>query len=184
MNSLQKHTKFSAPKRFAKKEGNSFKKPFFSTAILYLVASICQLGWLWLIIQNFDQVKRWVGLPVIGWVMVAVYIAIVIVIPLLFVIGLKLLILVKKTVMISLTDEHIRNRKTVNMLLIVGIIADLVFSSLIIFGDIKDKSAIPYLLAMFGARVLQANFEAVALYFSVINKKEKPTKEVTRTRAN
>jgi hypothetical protein len=47
------------------------------------------------------------------------------------------------------------------------IVADVFTSSFLIFGDIKDRSLIPFGCALFAGRILQANFEAIALYFSV-----------------
>ena len=142
------------------------KKPFYFTAILYMVAAVCVSGWIYLLIQNFDQVKRWATLPVIGWLMVAMYVAMTISIPVLFTIGIKLFLLIKNSTQILVTDADKKQRRMLNMLLIVGITVDVLVSSFMIFNNIEDKSLIPFAVAFFGGRVLQANFEAINFYFS------------------
>ncbi len=145
----------------------SSKRPFYTTSLMYIVAAIFESGWFYLLFQNFDQVKRWATFPFIGWIMVAIFILMAVMIPMMFIIGIKLSILIKRATSISFTYEQIEKRKAVNRFLVIGILIDALFSSLLIFGDIKDKSAVVFACAFFGGRVLQANFEAVALYFDV-----------------
>lgn len=145
----------------------SFKKPFFLTSILYVVAALCQCIWFYILNLNFDQVLRWIKLPVMGWVMAFIFIAMAVIIPLMFIIGIKLFILIYKADGIRVTQADVSKRRTVNLLLGVGILADVVFSYVLLSSDIQDKSAIVFACALFGGKILQANYEAVALYFSV-----------------
>lgn len=187
MRNIEKRTQLEVQKRFngitmPNTSLKSFKNPFILTAVLYLVASVCQIGWLYILFQYFDQVKRWIeGIPFLGWMMAIIFIGIAVMVPLLFIIGLRLLRLIKKAVKIEPNYDQIRKRKAVNMLLTIGIFADLFFTLFLIFTEIKDRSAIPFAVALFGGRVLQANFEAVVLYFSVKNNKQKQSKEIIKT---
>lgn len=146
------------------------KKSFVFTSVLYVVAAIFQLPWIYILFKNFDQVKRWMNIPIMGWAMAIVFIGMVIAIPFLFLIGIKLFLLIRKASQISSGPDEQRKRKNVNMLLIIGIVADIFFSSLLIFSTIKDRSVIPFAVALFAGKILQANFEAIALYFDVKKK--------------
>ena len=152
---------------FSSSSNVTSKKPFFFTSILYLLAAISECVWPYILYQNFDQVKRWIAIPMIGWAMIIIFIGLLVAIPFLFVIGAKLLILIKGATQVAISPQHLRQRKSVNMLLIIGLIADIFFSLFLILGDIKDRSLIPFGCALFAGRILQANFEAIALYFSV-----------------
>lgn len=150
-----------------KATADSFKKPFYFTSVLYIVAALCQCIWFYILYVNFDQVLRWIKLPVMGWAMAFVFISMAVMIPFMFFIGIKLFIMVKNADAIRVTYDDVRKRKAVNLLLGVGTLADIVFSTVLLTSNIQDKSAIVLGCALFGGKILQANFEAVALYFNV-----------------
>lgn len=170
----QEHLKVSFIKtsKFEKEKLNFFKRPLYFTASLYIVGAICECVWFHILWQNFDQVKRWMTMPVVGWVMAIIFIGMIIAVPFMLIAGIRLLHSINKATMIHQDYRDVKRRKLVNMLLIVGILADLFFTSFLLSSNNPDKSFIVLACAFFGGRILQANIEALSYYFSY-NKKSK-----------
>ena len=140
------------------------KWKFLFTGFLYLVAPIFQSVWIYILYENIDQVKRWATMPVIGWIMMFLFVCMIIIIPYLFVIGILLLKKILQATSIRTTPEENKKRKMINILLCVGMMADIFFGYLLLTSQTQDTSATVFACALFGGKILQANLEAVFAY--------------------
>lgn len=145
---------------------SSLRRRFMFTSVLYVVAAISECAWFWVIYQNRDALRLWVeSLPFLGWMFVFIFSALAIIVPFLAIIGIQMVRLVKKADAFRVTPSQLSARKNVNMLLIVGIVADICIP--LFLDGAQDKSAVIFVAAMFCARIFLANYMAVAMALSV-----------------
>lgn len=154
------------------------KKNFYFTSFLYIIGALFQFSWIFILYKNKEQVSGWMELPLFGWIMGIIFLLTTALIPILFFIGIKLYLVIKKADEITFSQKQKKARKTVNLFLILGILVDLVFAPLFIYGNITDKSAIPIIVALIAGRILQCNIASVEFYFNV--KKENKSKMLVR----
>ncbi len=94
-------------------------------------------------------------------------------VPVLIYAGAQLFVLIKKAIMMVTTISQRKKQKSVNQILIAGILLDLLCSYMIIQTNHPDKSLVVFSIAFFGSRILLANLMAISFYFDVEKNKEK-----------
>lgn len=153
------------------------QRKFRLTAVVYIIAALSECIWFYTLYQNWDALVRWVNeLPFLGWMFVAIFIGMILATFVLFLIGVRLLRMVQKAEHFFESYRNRTNRRNINMLLIVGILVDLVIPA-IIQGS-ADKSAIIFVCAIFGCRILMANILAIQVALST----EKGAKNTTSSK--
>jgi hypothetical protein len=132
--------------------------------VLYIIAAFVQAGWPIYVGYHHDIALRYAGLPVLGWVMAIVWIAMAWLVIHLSYIGINLVRLSRDPDVLIAQTEADKKKKMgrIAVLLMLGILADLI--AIPIAVSLEDQTAGVYLSVLMGARVVQANMEAVLQY--------------------
>ena len=145
---------------------SSLRKKFKQSSVLYVIAALSECTWFYLLYMYQDSLVRWVKeLPLLGWIYVSIFTGMLVVVPILGIIGIVMFRLVQKSHSFIVTPYQKKSRQNVNLLLIVGILADLYFPAMLMGAE--DRSAVILFTVMFGGRILMANILAIQIAFSV-----------------
>lgn len=134
--------------------------------LLYISASVFQIGWICLVVVNYEKALMFIDLPVLGWVFMTIWVTMLWVIFHLLFIGWKLVKIGSGPgATITQTADQKTRQKNVTILLVLGIILDIILIPLLIATE--DKTVVVFLTGVMGGRVVQANLEAVLQYHQV-----------------
>lgn len=134
--------------------------------VLYITASIFQVGWPYLVVSNWEVAKQWMDFPMIGWGLIAIWVLMIWCIPHLFFLGLRMIKMSRNPrVVIVQTEYHKVRQMNLTIILLLGIILDIILFPILLGAE--DKSLVVFLTGMMGGRVLQANFEAIFQYHNM-----------------
>jgi hypothetical protein len=130
---------------------------------LYIAASFFQMSWPYLLIVNHEQAAELARIPYIGWPFAAIWVVMIWCVPHLFYIGCKLISISRdKNLQIIETRQDKQVKSTLTLLLCLGILLDLVLFPFMLY--VTDKGMVVFLSGVMGARVVQANMEAILTY--------------------
>ena len=130
---------------------------------LYIVASLLQLSWPFLVLSNWGLAKEWARIPVLGWALVAIWAAMLWCIPHLFFIGVSMIRLSRNLdAVITQTPHERKKMMSIALLLILGIALDIIVVPILL--GLEDKSLVVFLTGMMGGRILQVNLEGILQY--------------------
>lgn len=131
--------------------------------VLYIVASILQISWPYLVVSNWEVAKLWISFPVLGWAFIFIWVVMIWCIPHLFFLGFRMIQMSRNPkVIIRQTEYQRRRQANLAIILILGIILDVILFPLLL--GVEDKSAVVFLTGMMGGRVMQASYEAIVQY--------------------
>lgn len=131
--------------------------------MLYIAASILQISWPYLVISNWEVAKLWMGIPMLGWAFIFIWVVMIWCIPHLFFLGFQMIRMSRNPKAIIRQTEYQRRRQmNLAIILILGILLDIMLFPLLL--GVEDKSLVVFLTGMMGGRVMQANFEAILQY--------------------
>lgn len=137
------------------------------TGILYILASIFQASWIYVLISNWSSTVRMAEIPFLGWAFVVLWAFMLFSVPKLSHIGIRLIQLSRDPdVLIAQTPQQKKKQKGICILLILGILADLIMIPAVLFY-VQDKGAVVFLSGLMGGRVCQVNLEAILQYHNM-----------------
>ena len=133
---------------------------------LYVIVSLCQASWLYLVISNNEIAIRFTGIPIIGWALIGIWMLMVWCTPYLFYLGARMIQIIRNhSILIKQTRNDRRRQKIIALLLFLGIVLDITLFPFML--TLEDKSIVIFMSGFVGGRVLQANIEAIMQYYNL-----------------
>jgi len=131
--------------------------------VLYIVASLFQLGWPAFLINHWDSTKKVMSVSGYGWALTGLWILMGWCILHLICIGIKMIQLSRsRETVIYQTPTEKKHMGGIALILILGIVADAVFIPMLF--QASDKTYAVALAAAMACRILKGNVEAILQY--------------------